>query len=171
MSVEPQIQETPPDYEEVVAGEQCLNQSKITTIEKINVAYQPDIDKIEVAVEPDEGCKKEQLTAKSSIAAASTSSWTSSAASGGGEKTADVDTLSAEEEKMLSVLRDVAQKCTHANPLKRPTAEQVLKMLQVINPYPDGYDEDSENEDSDVRYKISKEYETRSTKEIESVSS
>lgn len=40
--------------------------------------------------------------------------------------------LSAEEEQMLSILREVVRKCTHANPTKRPTAAEVLKMLKVI---------------------------------------
>ncbi|XP_033761711.1 uncharacterized protein LOC117343463 [Pecten maximus] len=173
MSVDPHTQETPPDYEDVVAEEDSTSRSRKT--DNVNVAYEPDIDRIELAIEPEEGCKKDHVTGKSSPTPAASSSVTSSSVSSG-EKTTDnqvVEALSAEEEKMLSVLRDVAQKCTNANPLKRPSAEQVLKMLQVINPYPDDYDDDADYDDDDVnvKYRVSKQCETKTTKEIAMASS
>ncbi|XP_021352221.1 calsequestrin-1-like [Mizuhopecten yessoensis] len=168
MSVQPHIQETPPDYEEVVAEEQASNLRRQKPSDNVNVAYEPDIDRIEVAIEAEEGDKEGRHTEKTAAATASVTPPTVTSV----EKVSDsraVEPLTPQEEKMLSVLRDVAQKCTNANPLKRPSAEQVLKMLQVINPYPDDYDEDAdddEDDDVEVKYKVSDDYDTKNTSEI-----
>ncbi|XP_060069537.1 uncharacterized protein LOC132549608 [Ylistrum balloti] len=159
MSVEPHIQEIPPDYQEVVAEDQSENKATDRT-DNVNVGFEPDIDRIEVAVESTEGSKKGGITGKTTPAASSVIPSSSTS-----EKKASniqgMETLTTQEEKMLSVLRDVAQKCTNANPLKRPTAEQVLKMLQAINPYPDDYDDDDvddddadDGDDVEMKYKV-----------------
>lgn len=37
--------------------------------------------------------------------------------------------FSSEEEKILEVLREIVRKCTNSEPSKRPTASEVLEML------------------------------------------
>ncbi|KAL4222819.1 hypothetical protein ACF0H5_018859 [Mactra antiquata] len=58
----------------------------------------------------------------------------------------------AEEEKILNLLRDVVRKCTLANPLKRPTAREVLKMIEEGAPrgvLTETYDDSDSDDDED----------------------
>ncbi|XP_045169348.2 uncharacterized protein LOC123532064 [Mercenaria mercenaria] len=62
-----------------------------------------------------------------------------------------------DDEKILNVLREIVRKCTLANPMKRPTAKEVLKMIEEVAPpellsekfnISDDEEEEEEEEDS-----------------------
>lgn len=50
------------------------------------------------------------------------------------EKGKGVEVVDDDEEKILNVLREIVRKCTLANPMKRPTAREVLKMIEDVAP-------------------------------------
>ena len=49
-------------------------------------------------------------------------------------------------------LRDIVRKCTNINPLKRPTAKEILEMLEELAPseyFEDDFDIPDEDDDDD----------------------
>ncbi|XP_060599376.1 uncharacterized protein LOC132752979 isoform X2 [Ruditapes philippinarum] len=49
------------------------------------------------------------------------------------EKDNEIEVIE-DDEKILNMLREIVRKCTLANPMKRPTAKEVLKMIEEVAP-------------------------------------
>lgn len=66
----------------------------------------------------------------------------------------------SEEERIMLMLRDIVRKCTNVNPLKRPTAKEVLEMLEEVAPaeyFEDDFDiPDADDDDEYDDYGLEK---------------
>ncbi|XP_074658739.1 uncharacterized protein LOC141911648 [Tubulanus polymorphus] len=48
-----------------------------------------------------------------------------------GEQPISIVESSANDDKILSVLREIVRKCTNADPMKRPSADEIVHMLKM----------------------------------------